>query len=97
MAKFTGILDNATRADSIVKDKYGSNREAMVLLGKSEAEITAAIPVAGSQAAVASGSQVRGRWVGVASGCGQLFQCCAACMIGAGATVLSTGRSPRLG
>ena len=57
--KLRGILDNATRADSIVKDKYGSNREAMVLLGKPEAEITAAIPVAGSQAAAASGSQVK--------------------------------------
>lgn len=63
MAKFKGILDNATRADAIVKDKYGSNREAMVLLGKPEAEITAAIPAAGSQAAIASGSQVG--WVRV--------------------------------
>ena len=58
VAKFKGILDNATRADSIVKDKYQKNREAMVLLGKPEAEITAAIPAAGSQAAAASGSQV---------------------------------------
>ena len=58
VAKFNGILDNATRADSIVKDKYGSNREAMVLLGKPEAELSAAIPAAGSQAAVASGSRV---------------------------------------
>lgn len=62
MAKFKGILDNATRADAIVKDKYGSNREAMVLLGKTEAEISAAIPAAGSHAAIASGSQVR-RWI----------------------------------
>ena len=59
VAKFKGILDNATRADSIVKGKYENNREAMVLLGKPEAEITAAIPAAGAQAAAASGSQVR--------------------------------------
>ena len=59
MAKFNAILDNATKADSIVKEKYQANREAMVLLGKPVAEITAAIPAAGSQAAAASGSQVR--------------------------------------
>lgn len=58
MAKFKGILDNATRADSIVKEKYQANRAAMLVLEKPEAEITAAIPAAGSQAADASGSQV---------------------------------------
>lgn len=58
MAKFTGILDNATRADSIVRDKYQNNKEAITLLGKPEAEITAALPAAGSNEAVASGSQV---------------------------------------
>ena len=58
MTKFKGILDNATRADSIVKDKYQSNREAMVLLGIPEEEIVSAIPVGGAQAASASGSQV---------------------------------------
>lgn len=58
MAKFKGILDNATRADSIVKEKYQSNKEGIVLLGKPEAEIKAAIP-AGSASAVGTGSQVR--------------------------------------
>lgn len=58
MAKFKAILDNATRADSIVKEKYQSNREAMVLLGQSEADITAAIPVAGANTAASSSSQV---------------------------------------
>lgn len=58
MAKFKGILDNATRADSIVKEKYQSNKEAMTLLGQPEAEITAALPAAGAQAADASLSPV---------------------------------------
>lgn len=57
--KFKGILDNATRADSIVKERYQSNREAMILLGKPEPEITAALPAAGSHAAISSGSQVK--------------------------------------
>ncbi len=59
MLKFKGILDNATRADSIVREKFDSNREAMIILGKPLPEIQAAIPVAGAQAAAVSGSQVR--------------------------------------
>lgn len=62
VAKFKGILDNATRADSIVKDKYQNNREAMVLLGQSEAEIMAALPAAGAQTAASSSSQVSVQW-----------------------------------
>ena len=58
MAKFKGILDNATRADSIVRVKYESNKAAIVLLGKPLSEIQAAIPQAGAQAALISGSQV---------------------------------------
>ena len=61
MLKFKGILDNATRADGIVREKYESNKEAMVVLGKSLPEIQAAIPAAGAQAAAVSGSQVRVR------------------------------------
>lgn len=55
--KFKGILDNATRADGIVREKYESNKEAMVVLGKPLPEIQAAIPAAGAQAAAVSGSQ----------------------------------------
>ena len=61
MLKFKGILDNATRADGIVREKYESNKEAMVVLGKPLPEIQAAIPAAGAQAAAVSGSQVRQR------------------------------------
>ena len=61
MLKFKGILDNATRADGIVREKYESNREAMIILGKPLPEIQATIPAAGAQAAAVSGSQVRGR------------------------------------
>ena len=60
MLKFKSILDNATRADSIVREKFDSNREAMIILGKPLPEIQAAIPAAGAQAAAVSGSQVRG-------------------------------------
>ena len=58
--KFKGILDNATRADGIVKEKFDSNREAMIVLGKPLPDIQEAIPAAGAQAAAVSGSQVRG-------------------------------------
>lgn len=58
VTKFKSILDNATRADSIVREKYESNKAAIVLLGKPQSEILAAIPQAGAQAALISGSQV---------------------------------------
>ena len=60
MNKFKTILDNATRADGIVRQKFDSNTPAMQLLSKGEDEIRAALPAAGVQGAVASGSQVRG-------------------------------------
>jgi len=59
VTKFKTILDNATRADSIVRQKFDSNTAAMQLLSKGEEEIRAALPAAGAQGAVASGSQVR--------------------------------------
>ena len=58
MAKFKSIIDNATRADGIVKEKFENNRDAMLILGKPIPEIQAAIPAAGAQAAAVSGSQV---------------------------------------
>ena len=60
MLKFRSILENATRADGIVRQKYESNKEAMVILGKPLPAIQEAIPAAGVQAAAVSGSQVRG-------------------------------------
>lgn len=59
MLKFKGILDNATRADGIVREKYESNKQAIVILGKPLPEIQAAIPAGGVQAAAISGTQVR--------------------------------------
>ena len=56
--KFKTILDNAARADCIVREKFENNTAAMQLLSKSEEEIKAALPAAGVQGAVASGSQV---------------------------------------
>ena len=58
VGKFRGILENATRADGIVKEKFENNREAMILLSKPVGEIQASLPQAGAQAAVLSGSQV---------------------------------------
>ncbi|XP_064396654.1 programmed cell death 6-interacting protein-like isoform X2 [Halichondria panicea] len=55
--KFLNILDNATRADGIVKEKFENNREAMALLSRPVGEIQASLPQAGAQAAVLSGSQ----------------------------------------
>ena len=41
-----------------MREKYESNKAAMVILGKSLPEIQAAIPAAGAHAAAVSGSQV---------------------------------------
>ncbi len=57
--KFRAILDNATRADGIVRDKFEKNREAMSLLSRPVAEIQTSIPQAGAQAVLLKGSQVR--------------------------------------
>eukprot|EP00112_Aurelia_sp_Birch-Aquarium-sp1_P025588 Seg858.7 transcript_id=Seg858.7/GoldUCD/mRNA.D3Y31 product="Programmed cell death 6-interacting protein" protein_id=Seg858.7/GoldUCD/D3Y31 len=46
--KYLSILDNATKADAIVKTKYNENRRAMDILCKSEREIEEALPKAGS-------------------------------------------------
>lgn len=46
--KYMSILNNATKADAIVKEKYNENRRAMDILCKSEQEITAALPQGGS-------------------------------------------------
>ena len=56
--KFKGILDAATQADQKVKEKYESNRQAIILLGKPLEELNAAIPKAGAQASSLSASQV---------------------------------------
>ena len=58
ITKFKGILDAATQADQKVKEKYESNRQAMILLGKPLEELNAAIPKAGAQASSLSASQV---------------------------------------
>ena len=42
-----------------MKQKFDSNREAMIILGKPLPDIQEAIPAAGAQAAAVSGSQVR--------------------------------------
>ena len=60
VTKFKGILDAATQADQKVKEKYESNRQAIILLGKPLEELNAAIPKAGAQASSLSGSQVGG-------------------------------------
>ena len=64
ITKFKGILDAATQADQKVKEKYESNRQAIILLGKPLEELNAAIPKAGAQASSLSASQV-----GTASSC----------------------------
>ncbi len=58
VGKFRGILDNATRADGIVREKFEKNRDAMILLSSPVAEIQSSLPQAGAQAAVLKGSQV---------------------------------------
>ncbi|XP_065052731.1 programmed cell death 6-interacting protein-like [Rhopilema esculentum] len=54
-AKYMSILNNATKADAIVKTKYNENRRAMDILCKSAQEIEAALPKGGSN--VAGGGQ----------------------------------------
>lgn len=49
MAKFKDALDKAARTDSSLKDKYQNHREGIALLSKSEAELYAAISIAGSK------------------------------------------------
>ena len=58
VSKYKGILDNATQADAIVKEKYYGNREAMALLSKPEQDISSSLPPAGTLGAMASASPV---------------------------------------
>lgn len=46
--KYRGILENAVRADDIVREKYNNHRRNMDLLSKGEAELAAAIPKVGA-------------------------------------------------
>lgn len=41
------MLDNAARVDSIVEERYQKNRDAIVLLSKSDAEVIAALSAGG--------------------------------------------------
>ncbi|XP_050677788.1 programmed cell death 6-interacting protein [Leptidea sinapis] len=54
-AKYAQIIDNAVRADAIVRDKFNTHKESIELLSRSEGEIDAGVPhatlVAGSDAA----------------------------------------------
>ncbi len=65
--KFSAFLENATRADGVVKEKFENNREAMALLSRPVGEIQASLPQAGAQAAVLSGSQVSVMWLSCVS------------------------------
>ncbi|XP_041459788.1 programmed cell death 6-interacting protein-like isoform X1 [Lytechinus variegatus] len=53
--KYKTILDNAVQADTVVKGKYNENRQFIVILTKSEADIAASLPSA-SGAVAAQGS-----------------------------------------
>ncbi|XP_032218255.2 programmed cell death 6-interacting protein [Nematostella vectensis] len=58
--KYRGILENAVRADAIVREKYNAHRQAMDLLCKGESEIAAALPtVNASSSATAASSTVQ--------------------------------------
>ena len=56
--KFNNIVETATKADSTVKQKFESQRNAFVMLGKAEPDLEASLPKAGAQSAILSGSQV---------------------------------------
>ncbi|XP_076437173.1 programmed cell death 6-interacting protein-like isoform X2 [Babylonia areolata] len=51
-SKYRTILDTAIQADKIVRDKYDANKQAMMLLSKSPAEIEQALPAAGNAGAL---------------------------------------------
>ncbi|XP_030856163.1 programmed cell death 6-interacting protein isoform X2 [Strongylocentrotus purpuratus] len=55
--KYKSIVDNAVRADHVVKDKYNENRRSMEILSKDEVEIAASLPSA-SGASALQGSPV---------------------------------------
>lgn len=56
--KFQNIVETATKADSTVKQKFESHRNAFRMLGKAEPDLEASLPKAGAQSAILSGSQV---------------------------------------
>ncbi|XP_077996872.1 programmed cell death 6-interacting protein-like [Glandiceps talaboti] len=49
-AKYKGIIDNAIQADHVVKDKFETHRDAIILLSKSERDLAKALPTAGPTA-----------------------------------------------
>ncbi|CAH3130479.1 unnamed protein product [Pocillopora meandrina] len=54
--KYRGILENAVRADAIVKEKYNNHRRNMDLLSKGEAQLAAAIPKVGASSSSSASS-----------------------------------------
>jgi programmed cell death 6-interacting protein len=48
MAKYREIINNATQADKVVRDKFESHRRGMELLTKGPGEMLAVLPSAGS-------------------------------------------------
>lgn len=57
--KYRTILETASGADKVVKDKFQANREAIVLLGKPVPELQASLPKAGTLSSRVQSSQVR--------------------------------------
>ncbi|XP_073236659.1 programmed cell death 6-interacting protein-like [Porites lutea] len=54
--KYRGIMENAMRADGVVREKYNKHRRHMDLLSKGEAQLTAAIPKIGAASSSSSSS-----------------------------------------
>ncbi|RMX52510.1 hypothetical protein pdam_00015525 [Pocillopora damicornis] len=54
--KYRGILENAVRADAIVREKYNNHRRNMDLLSKGEAQLAAAIPKVGAASSSSASS-----------------------------------------
>ncbi|KAJ7384190.1 Rhophilin, Rho GTPase binding protein [Desmophyllum pertusum] len=54
--KYRTIMENAVRADAVVREKYNKHRRNMDLLSKGEAELTAAIPKVGAASSSSSSS-----------------------------------------
>lgn len=54
--KYRGIMENAVRADGVVREKYNKHRRHMDLLSKGERELTAAIPKTGAASSSSASS-----------------------------------------
>lgn len=54
--KYRGIMENAVRADGVVREKYNKHRRHMDLLSKGEAELSAAIPKVGAASSSSASS-----------------------------------------